>query len=127
MAYNGNPHYKNNKILELSFDFGISIIQFSKTLRENGEFELSRQLIRSGTSIGANLRESQNAESKSDFVHKVKIALKEADETEYWLMMIQKIYDFDQSQQLLNDLERILKILTKIVITSRKIINESKN
>jgi len=71
-----------NEILELSFEFAVDIIKFTESLEEQRKYVIARQLLRSGTSIGANVRESQNCESRADFVHKLKIAAKEADETE---------------------------------------------
>jgi four helix bundle protein len=78
---------KENLIVKLSLEFALDIIVFSELLEENKKFVIARQLLRSGTSIGANIREAQNAESKNDFIHKMKIAAKEADETNYWLTL----------------------------------------
>ncbi len=72
---------KQNIIVEKTFDFSLQIILFTEVLRKESKFELASQLFRSGTSIGANVKEAQNAESKADFIHKFKIAAKEADET----------------------------------------------
>jgi four helix bundle protein len=71
---------KRNEILELSFEFAVDIIAFSELLEAQRKYVLARQILKSGTSIGANIREAQNGESKADFVHKLKIAAKEADE-----------------------------------------------
>jgi four helix bundle protein len=76
---------KKNLIVDLTFDFSLDVINFSEKLRELKKFEMSSQIFRSGTSVGANTREAQNAESKKDFFHKFKIAAKEADEVDYWL------------------------------------------
>jgi four helix bundle protein len=81
-----NPHLSDNLIVNMTFEFSLSIVQFSELLESERKFSISNQLIRSGTSIGANVREAQNAESKADFIHKMKIAAKEANETEYWLL-----------------------------------------
>jgi four helix bundle protein len=75
---------KSNLIVEKSFQFAIDIVEFCDLLYENKKFVIGQQLLKSGTSIGANIREAQNAESKADFIHKMKISAKEADETEYW-------------------------------------------
>ena len=75
---------KENVIVDLSLEFALDIIEYSEMLEENRKFVIANQLLKSGTSIGANIREAQNAESKADFIHKLKIAAKEADETEYW-------------------------------------------
>ena len=81
---------KRNETLELSFEFTMQIIAFCDVLEENKKYVIARQLMRSGTSISANIREAQNAESNQDFIHKLKIAAKEADETEYWLQVCEK-------------------------------------
>ncbi|QTA90121.1 four helix bundle protein [Desulfonema magnum] len=76
---------KENPVLDKSFDFSIRIINLYKYLcKEKKEFVLSKQVLRSGTAIGALVREAQHAESNADFIHKLSIALKEANETEYW-------------------------------------------
>ncbi len=82
-----NERYKDNIILIKSFEFSKNIIEFAERLEKERKFVVSNQLIKSGTSIGANVKEAQNGESKKDFIHKLKIALKEADETEYWLFL----------------------------------------
>jgi len=74
---------KENIIVEKPFRFTLKIIKYCELPEENRKYVVSRQLLRSGTSIGANVREAQNAESKQDFIHKIKLAAKEADETEY--------------------------------------------
>lgn len=72
-----------NRIVDLSFDFALQIISFAELLESNRKYALANQLLRCGTSIGANVSEAQNSESKLDFVHKLKIAAKEAEETQY--------------------------------------------
>ena len=80
---------KNNVIKEKSFSFALEIVKTYKFLSsEKKEFVLSKQMLRSGTSIGANIREAEHAQSKADFIHKLSIALKEANETEYWLDLL---------------------------------------
>ncbi len=81
---------KKNEILELSFGFALAIIHFCEVLDSEKKYVISRQLLKSGTSIGANIREAQNAHSRNDFVSKCVIAMKEADETEYWLMLCER-------------------------------------
>ena len=115
-----NPRYADNVIINLSFSFSVSIVRYCIELRKNREFELSNQLIRSGTSIGANLMEAQNAESPPDFKHKIKIALKEADETEYWIRILIEIFKEDQLNKLLQSVHEIIKILNKILSTLSK-------
>ncbi len=82
-----NERYKDNIILIKSFEFSKNIIEFAECLERERKFVVANQLIKSGTSIEANVKEAQNGESKKDFIHKLKIVLKEADETEYWLFL----------------------------------------
>ena len=115
-----NPYYKDNLILKLTFEFAVDIIRFCEVLEENKKYILGRQLLKSGTSIGANLREAQNCESKADFIHKTKISAKEADETEYWLLLCHEVYKFKECRELLTKLTIITKIINKIIVTSKK-------
>lgn len=81
---------KDNVIAEKSFEFALKIIQLYKKLQLENEFVISKQVLRSGTSIGANIQEASAAFSKKDFIHKMSIASKEARETKYWLRLINK-------------------------------------
>lgn len=111
----------NNPVVEKSFDFALSVIEFCESLKEVGKYELGKQLFRSGTSIGANIREAQNAESKADFIHKFKIALKECDETIYWLQLCLKAQPYpNPPNSMITKAEELLKIMSKIVSTSKK-------
>ncbi len=87
---------KENLIVRLTFEFALDIIEFSESLKNAKKYVVAKQILKSGTSIGANVREAQNAESKNDFIHKLKIAAKEADETEYFLYLCKfsKTYPF---------------------------------
>lgn len=112
-----------NVIAEKSKSFAIRIIKFYKYLcDEKKEFVLSKQILRSGTSIGANVRESKNAQSKADFINKLSIALKEADETAYWLELLTEsdIVKDNQISQLYEANIEIIKLLTSIIKTSKK-------
>jgi len=109
-----------NEILDLSFDFALKIIEFTETLEENRKFVVARQLMKSGTSIGANIREAQSAESRSDFIHKLKISAKEAEETEYWLLLCQRSKNYPNTTELLNSLLSIQKLLSKIITSAKK-------
>jgi four helix bundle protein len=111
---------KENVIVKKTFDFAVEIVNFCKELDLVKQYILSKQLLRSGTSIGANVWEAQDAESKLDFIHKMKIALKETNETQYWLMIIQKTIQISSTDNLLNKLSEIHNILSKIVSTSKK-------
>jgi four helix bundle protein len=89
-------------------------------LNSKRKFVLANQLLKSGTSIGANVFEAQHSESRLDFIHKMKIALKEANETFYWLTLCQKIEELTVQQETLNGPNEIILILSKIIITSKK-------
>ncbi len=116
-----SSNYKqDNLILNLTFDFSLVIIDFAEKLNEMHKFVLSNQILKSGTSIGANVKEAQNAESKSDFIHKFKIAAKEADEAEYWLLLAQHSKHYPETTSLLNQLTEIQKIINKIISTSKR-------
>ena len=79
---------KENILREKSYQLALKIVDLQKSLSERNEYILSKQILRSGTSIGALVRESEYAQSKADFVHKLSIALKEANETEYWISLL---------------------------------------
>lgn len=110
---------KDNLILDLTFQFSLKIIDFSETLEEMHKFVIANQVIRSGTSIGANAREAQNCESISDFIHKFKIAAKEVEETEYWLLLCNYSKKLPDAGDLLEELQDIKKIINKIITTSK--------
>jgi four helix bundle protein len=110
---------KENLIVNLTFAFALSIIEYSEGLENVKKYVIAKQILKAGTSIGANVREAQNAESKNDFIHKMKIAAKEADETEYFLLLCKfsKTYPFNEA--LLEELKVIVKILSKIISSSK--------
>lgn len=110
----------DNLILNLTLDFALKIIAYSELLEENKKYVIARQLLKSGTSIGANVREAQNAESKQDFIHKFKIAAKEMDETDYWLILCEKSDNYPSVSELTNDLIVIRKVINKIIGSSKK-------
>jgi four helix bundle protein len=114
---------KENVICEKSFKFAIRIIKLYKVLsNERKEFIICKQLFRSGTSIGANIREAINAESNADFIHKLAIAQKECDESCYWLELLYETefinkFEFDS---IYNDASELLKIIRSIILSSKK-------
>lgn len=113
---------KENIFRTKSFAFALRIVKLYQQLCETKkEFTLSKQILRSGTSIGANVRESEHGQSKADFIHKLSISLKEANETDYWLELLHQsgYIDDELYQSLKQDCEEILRILTAIVKTSR--------
>jgi four helix bundle protein len=109
-----------NLIVQLTFDFSIKIISFVEELESVKKKVIPLQLLKSGTSIGANVREAQNAESKRDFIHKFKIAAKEADETMYWLEICEKSPSYPFHTELVSDLMSITKVISKIIGSSKK-------
>lgn len=110
---------KENPIVDKSIDFSLAIIKFTELLEENKKYVIAKQLLRSGTSIGANIFEAQNAESKSDFIHKMKIAAKEASETLYWLTLCERSESYLFHPALKEQLNEIIRILSKIISTSK--------
>ena len=109
-----------NPILKMTFDFSLSVINYCDLLDSTKKYTISRQLLKSATSIGANTMEAQNAESKADFIHKIKIAAKEADETQYWLLLCNLSNIYPECDSLLLNLESIQKVLNKILGTAKK-------
>lgn len=110
---------KDNLIVTLSLQFALDIIVFAKILQQAKKFNLANQLFRSGTSIGANVREAQGCESKADFIHKLKIAYKEAEESKYWLELCELSESYHKPGKLLTDIVSILKVLGKIISTAK--------
>lgn len=113
--------YSENTIVNLSFNFALKIVILTEKLELVKKYNVSNQLFRSGTSIGANIKEAQSAESKSDFIHKMKLAAKEAEETEYWLNLCKFSENYPNPNELLNEIEVIKKMLSKIISTSKSI------
>lgn len=109
-----------NPILKLTLDFSLLIIDYCEKLEAEKKYVIAKQLLKSGTSIGANSLEAQNAESKADFIHKIKIAAKEADETQYWLMLCEYSASYPDCKNLSNKLEEIQKVLNKILGTAKR-------
>jgi len=113
---------KDNIVKDKSFDFAIRIVKLYQYLSSNKkEFVLSKQLLRSGTSIGAMIREAEHAESKNDFIHKFAIAQKEANEVVYWLELLRATDYLNEKefQNIYNDAITILKLITSILKTSK--------
>ena len=117
----------DNQILCDSKAFALRAIRLYKYLNEEEQvYVLSKQLLRSGTSIGANVRESVNAQSRMDFINKLNIALKEANETEYWLELLHEsdYLNDQQFESIYNDCGKIAATLTKIIKTTKTAANE---
>ncbi|NGP75915.1 four helix bundle protein [Balneolaceae bacterium YR4-1] len=112
---------KENIIQKKSFDFSLSILEKYKKLIEEKEYVISKQLLKSGTSIGVNVEEPIAAQSRKDFISKMSIASKEARETKYWLRLLQKssLTNMDLSD-CLSGVDEIVRILTSIVMTTKR-------
>jgi len=110
-----------NVIKDKSFAFALRVVKLYKYLVAEKEFVLSKQLLRSGTSVGAMVREAEHAESNADFIHKMAIAQKEANESEYWIeLLFQSDYlNKEQYQSISNNIAEINKIIASIIITSK--------
>lgn len=111
---------KQNVIVEKTITFSLAIIKYCEVLEHDRKYVIANQLLKSGTAIGANVFESQNAESKADFIHKMKIAAKEASETIYWLTLCERSESYKFDESLRNELEEIIRILSKIIATSKQ-------
>jgi four helix bundle protein len=109
---------KQNIIVDKTIHFSLEMIKYTEILNQQKKYVVANQLLRCATSIGANVVEAQNGESKSDFVHKIKLASKEAYETLYWLKLCELSEGFKFEFKFQKDLEEIIRILSKIIITS---------
>ena len=114
---------KENIVMNKSYAFALRIIKLYKHLITNQkEYVLSKQVLRSGTSIGALLKEAEHAQSKADFINKMNVALKEANETEYWLMLLKDSDYMDEKSfsSIHADISELIKLLASIVKTSKQ-------
>ncbi|MBX7047274.1 MAG: four helix bundle protein [Ignavibacteria bacterium] len=112
----------SNPIIEKSFDFAIRVVNLYKYLVDiKKEYVMAKQLLRCGTSIGANIREAQSAESKADFIHKFSIALKEVNETIYWIELLCKteFISNDEFVSINADIYELRKIVSSIILTAK--------
>ena len=112
---------EGNPIVDKTIQFSLDIIIFCEILNKSGFHSFSNQIIRSGTSIGANVAEAQNAESKKDFIHKIKIATKELEEIKYWLTLCKKSDALPFNEELEKQIIEIGLILYKILSTSKTV------
>lgn len=111
---------RNNAIVDKTFYLACDIVKFCDGLRENRDYEIASQLLRSGTSVGANVRESQRGSSTKDFIYKLKIALKEAEEVEYWLDIIDETREYDLNN-LYSQVDEVMRLLVSIIKKSSSI------
>ena len=111
---------EKNLIVDLTFEFSLLIIDYTEELEKLKKNRMAWQLFDAGTSVGANVNESQNAESRADFIHKMKIAAKEGSELQYWLRLYKKKKNYPECDDLLERIVVINKILSKIISSSKK-------
>jgi four helix bundle protein len=109
-----------NVVVSKATDFALAIIIFCERLEASKKFVVANQLLKSGTSIGANIHEAQNAESKADFIHKFKIAAKELEETKYWLLLCEKAPSYPCDPSLTIQVKELGLIVYKIISSSKK-------
>ena len=109
---------RENIIVSKTIDFALDVIAFCEILEQNRKFVIANQLLKSGTSIGANVHEAQNAESRADFIHKMKIAAKEIEETKYWLILCEKAPSYPFEPQLKSKIDEI-GLIYKIISSSK--------
>lgn len=104
---------------EKTINFSLAIVKYCEVLEQGRKYVIAKQLLRSATSIGANVFEAQNAESKADFIHKMKIAAKESSETLYWLILCERSENYQFDKKLRADIDEITRILSKIISSSK--------
>lgn len=115
-----SPYKKDNEVLNLSFQFALEVIVYTEKLEALKHYNMANQLFESGTSIHANIREAQNAESKDDFIHKMKVAAKEAEENEGWLLLCKYSASCPDVENPLIQLGSIMRLLNKITGSSKR-------
>ncbi len=119
---------RSNPILEKSFSLALEIIKFSELLEKGQKYVIAKQILRAGTSIGANIRESQSSESTLDFIHKLKIADKESCELEYWLELCEQSTQYPNPPQEIKDiLLEVRKLLSKIISKTKQNLKLNKH
>ena len=110
---------QQNPLVSKSFNFSLQIVRICQHLQSGNNFVFANQLLKAGTSIGANIREAQSCESRADFIHKLKIAAKEAQETEYWLLLLKESGILIAEEVVFQNLLEVQKILTKGIVTAK--------
>ena len=117
---NDNGSKADNPVVRLSFELALAVLAYVEELEASRRYVVARQLLRCGTSVGANVREAQHAESRADFIHKCKIAAKEAEETDYWLQLCTHAPAYPTPPTALNDtLLSVRRLLARIIISSK--------
>ena len=114
---------KPNLIVDKTFQYALKVLDYAEKLYEMKRYALADQIIRSGTSIGANVWEAQNAESKADFFHKMKIAAKEGDEQKFWMLLMKFSEHYPDPGEMVDDIAEIERILSAILTATKKSSN----
>ena len=117
---------RRNIIKDKSFQFALKTIQYCDKLTSLKKYVISKQMLKSGTSVGANIREAQQAESKLDFIHKLEIALKEVEETDYWLLLCQFSKNYPNPGELINKLNSVRHLIIAIIVSTKNNRGKSK-
>jgi len=115
---------KENIVVVKSLDFGVEIVQFCELLEASRKYVVAKQLLRSGTSIGANVFEAQHAESRADFVHRLKVAVKEANETYFWLCICERSENYPTNSSLKEKVNELIRIISKIIISCKTVTKQ---
>lgn len=115
----------DNALLQKCIQFSLAVISYVECLEEHRKFIIAKQLLRAATSIGANATEAQSAESRADFIHKLKVADKEAHETQYWLLLCNESPGYPHHTKLFPLLEEIMKLLNTIISSSKRSIHNA--
>ncbi len=116
---------KRNLVLEKSIEFAIQVINYCDLLNSTKKSTIAKQLLRAGTAVGANIKEAQQAESRADFIHKIKIAAKEAEESEYWIILCNNADEYPKRLELSQTIRELIRLLSKILKTA--ITNKNSN
>ncbi|MBF4517262.1 four helix bundle protein [Flavobacterium sp. ANB] len=111
--------HTDSDLLSKTFDFAVNIINYTGELQEQNKFVIGNQLLKCGTAIGANTKESENAETEAVFISKLETAIKEATETQHWLSFCNTRKDYPKCNDLLNELAEIINILNKTIATTK--------
>ena len=111
---------ERNPLLKMSVEFALKVIEYCDILYDQKKFIIANQLLKSGTSIGANTLEAQNPESRADFIHKMKIAGKEADETLYWLILCDRAKHYPKHTGMFGQVESLNKIIGSIISSAKR-------
>jgi len=119
------PDFTKNPVVRHSVEFSIMVIKYVEILEANKKFVIAKQLLRSATSIGASVLEAQSSESKADFIHKLKIADKEAHETWYWLYLCEQTENTNFDKELMSKLDEIMRLLNSIILSDKKSTNSN--